>query len=137
MNIASLSENNEVEKRLAITPEITKKYLDLGFNLFLPNNYGNHLGFDDNDYKSLGVNFLDNEKVSTIFNSTGKVKNIVSGDTKVLGKLQIGNEDIINENYFPTNHLISKLCVADNSFIFFPFSLTLSFVVIEIGPSDE
>ncbi len=62
MNIASLSENKKIEKRLAITPEITKKYLDLGFNLFLPNNYGNHLGFDDNDYKSLGVNFLDNEK---------------------------------------------------------------------------
>ena len=62
MNIASLSENKEIEKRLAITPEITKRYLDLGFNLFLPKNYGNHLGFDDNDYKSLGVNFLDNEK---------------------------------------------------------------------------
>jgi len=62
MNIASLSENKEIEKRLAITPEIIKKYIDLGFNLFLPNNYGNHLGFDDNDYKSLGVNFLDNEK---------------------------------------------------------------------------
>ena len=62
MNIASLSENKKIEKRLAITPEITKKYLDLGFNLFLPNNYGNHLGFDDNDYKSLGVNFLNNEK---------------------------------------------------------------------------
>ena len=62
MNIASLSENKEIEKRLAITPEITKKYLDLGFNLFLPNNYGNHLGFDDNEYKKLGVNFLDNEK---------------------------------------------------------------------------
>ena len=62
MNIASISENKKIEKRLAITPEITKKYLDLGFNLFLPNNYGNHLGFDDNDYKSLGVNFLDNEK---------------------------------------------------------------------------
>ena len=62
MNLVSLSENNEIEKRLALTPEITKKYIDLGFDLFLPNNYGNHLGFDDNDYKSLGVNFLDNEK---------------------------------------------------------------------------
>ena len=62
MNLASLSENKKIEKRLAITPEITKKYLDLGFNLFLPNNYGSHLGFDDNEYKSLGVNFLDNEK---------------------------------------------------------------------------
>ena len=62
MNLASLSENKEIEKRLALTPEIIKKYIDLGFNLFLPNNYGSHLGFDDKDYKSLGVNFLDSEK---------------------------------------------------------------------------
>ena len=62
MNLASLSENKEIEKRLALTPEIIKKYTDLGFNLFLPNNYGSHLGFDGKDYKSLGVNFLDSEK---------------------------------------------------------------------------
>ena len=62
MNIVSLTENKQLEKRLAITPEITKKYVDLGFTLFLPNNYGSHLGFDDKDYKSLGVNFLDSEK---------------------------------------------------------------------------
>ena len=62
MNLASLSENKEIEKRLALTPEIIKKYIDLGFNLFLPNNYGSHLGFDDKDYKTLGVNFLDSEK---------------------------------------------------------------------------
>ena len=62
MNIVSLTENKQLEKRLAITPEITKKYVDLGFTLFLPNNYGSHLGFDDKDYKILGVNFLDSEK---------------------------------------------------------------------------
>jgi len=62
MNLASLSENKEIEKRLAITPEITKKYIDLGLNLFLPNNYGSHLGFNDDDYKSLGVKFLESEK---------------------------------------------------------------------------
>ena len=62
MIIVSLSENNVVEKRLAVTPEITKKYIDLGLDLFLPNNYGSHLGFDDSEYKNLGVNFLDNEK---------------------------------------------------------------------------
>mgnify|MGYP001371052942 FL=1 len=62
MNIVSLPENKQLEKRLAITPEITKKYVDLGFTLFLPNNYGSHLGFDDKDYKILGVNFLDSEK---------------------------------------------------------------------------
>tara|TARA_B100000282_G_scaffold255570_1_gene201578 strand:- start:275 stop:1363 length:1089 start_codon:yes stop_codon:yes gene_type:complete len=62
MNIVSLLENKEKEKRVAITPEITKKYIDLGFNLFLPNNYGSHLGFDDNDYKNFGVKFLESDK---------------------------------------------------------------------------
>ena len=36
MNLASISENQEVEKRIAITPEIAKKYLSLGFKLSLP-----------------------------------------------------------------------------------------------------
>ncbi len=62
MIIASLSENKEVEKRIAVTPEITKKYIDLGLDLFLPNNYGSHLGFDDEEYKSFGVNFLDSDE---------------------------------------------------------------------------
>ena len=62
MNIVSLLENKEKEKRVAITPEITKKYIDLGFNLFLPNNYGSHLGFDDNDYTNFGVKFFESEK---------------------------------------------------------------------------
>jgi NAD(P) transhydrogenase subunit alpha len=62
MNLVSLSENKEIEKRLAITPEISKKYIDLGLNIFLPNNYGSHLGFDDDEYKNLGVNFLRSDK---------------------------------------------------------------------------
>ena len=61
MNLASISENQNIEKRIAITPEIAKKYISLGFNLTLPNKYGIHLGFADEDYKNLGVNFLDNE----------------------------------------------------------------------------
>ena len=62
MILSSISENKLIEKRIAITPEIAKKYINLGFNLYLPNNYGNHLGFADEDYKILGVNFLDDEK---------------------------------------------------------------------------
>ena len=62
MNLASISENLKFEKRLAITPEIAKKYITLGFKLTLPINYGKHLGFVDENYKDLGVNFLDNEK---------------------------------------------------------------------------
>jgi NAD(P) transhydrogenase subunit alpha len=62
MNLASISENKEREKRIAITPEIAKKYISLRFDLFLPNNYGSHLGFSDDQYKSLGVNFVENEE---------------------------------------------------------------------------
>ena len=62
MHLASISENKSIEKRLAITPEIAKKYISLGFNLSLPNSYGVHLGFKDEDYNNLGVNLLDNEK---------------------------------------------------------------------------
>ena len=62
MKIGSIFENQSVEKRLSITPEIAKKYINLGFKVFLPNNYGTHLGFDDGEYKSLGVNLLDNDK---------------------------------------------------------------------------
>ena len=62
MNLASILENQNIEKRIAITPEIAKKYISLGFNLSLPKNYGTHLGFNDEDYKNLGVNILDNEE---------------------------------------------------------------------------
>ena len=61
MNLVSISENKNFEKRVAITPEIAKKYISLGFNLSLPNDYGVHLGFKDNEYKDLGVNIVNNE----------------------------------------------------------------------------
>ena len=61
MNLSSISENHNIERRVAITPEIAKKYISLGFNLTLPNNYGTYLGFNDEGYKNVGVNFLDDE----------------------------------------------------------------------------
>ena len=62
MNLSSISENLKIEKRIAITPEIAKKYISLGFNLTLPKNYGIHLGFSDEDFKNFGVKLLDNEE---------------------------------------------------------------------------
>ena len=62
MKIASVLENQKIEKRITITPEIAKKYINLGFDVSLIENYGVHLGFSDEDYKNLGVNFLSNEK---------------------------------------------------------------------------
>ena len=62
MHLVSINENKEIEKRIALTPEIAKKYIDIGFKLSLPKNYGNHLGFNDEHYKALGVSFLESEK---------------------------------------------------------------------------
>ena len=47
MKIGSILENQKFEKRIAITPEIVKKYISIGFEVSLIQNYGKHLGIDD------------------------------------------------------------------------------------------
>ena len=61
MKIASILENQNIEKRVAITPEIAKKYLSLGFEVSLSENYASHLGIQDEEYKVLGVSISKNE----------------------------------------------------------------------------
>ena len=58
MKIGSILENQKVEKRIAITPEISKKYLALGFEVLLPESYGIHLGFKDEEYKNIKLNHM-------------------------------------------------------------------------------
>ena len=53
---------SNIEKRIAITPEIVKKYISLGFEVCLIENYGSHLGIKDDEFKDMGVNILKDEK---------------------------------------------------------------------------
>ena len=62
MRIASVSENLNLEKRIAITPEIAKKYITLGLEVSLTENYAVHLGIDNNEYLDLGVTISKDEK---------------------------------------------------------------------------
>ena len=62
MKIVSVSENKNNEKRISITAETAKKFISLGFEVVLSENYGTHLGIDDNIYKDLGVQILKDEK---------------------------------------------------------------------------
>ena len=62
MKIGSTLENQKIEKRIAITPEIAKKYILLGFDVQLSKNYGTHLGITDDEYKKIGVKFLSDDK---------------------------------------------------------------------------
>ena len=62
MRIVSVTEDKKIEKRIAITPDIAKKYIALGFEVSLSENYGEHLGFKDHEYKELDVRISKDEK---------------------------------------------------------------------------
>ena len=62
MRIGSVLENQNIEKRVSITPDIVKKYISLGFEIFLSENYGQHIGINDDEYLKLGVKISKDEK---------------------------------------------------------------------------
>ena len=64
MNIGAISENKQFEKRISITPEIVKKYNELGFKVIIEKDYGSPLGFSDQEYKNNGAQIaLDKKEV--------------------------------------------------------------------------
>tara|TARA_X000000368_G_scaffold276076_1_gene219026 strand:+ start:77 stop:1165 length:1089 start_codon:yes stop_codon:yes gene_type:complete len=88
MRIGSISENKEIEKRIALTPEIVKKYISLGFEVCLSENYGYHLGIHDQQYIQNGVKI-----------SKDQIEILSSSDIIVqLGMLSDEKSFIIKEN---------------------------------------
>jgi len=88
MKIVSVSENLDIEKRIAITPEISKKYISLGFEVFLSENYGDHLDIKDKEFLEHGVKIFKNDKEA-----------INNADIIVqLGLLNETNSSLIKEN---------------------------------------
>ncbi len=61
MRVGSISENKSIEKRIAITPEIVKKYTSLGLEVFLCENYGSHLGIKNEQFKEQGAKLIKDE----------------------------------------------------------------------------
>jgi NAD(P) transhydrogenase subunit alpha len=61
MKIASISENKNVERRISVTPDTVKKFINLGLEVLLPKNYGTHLGYNDDQYKEFGANIISDE----------------------------------------------------------------------------
>ena len=88
MKIISVSEDKKIEKRIAITPDVAKKYLNLGFELSLPENYGLHLGISDNEFKDSGAIIVKEEK--ELINSADIIIQ--------LGLLSDDNLSLIKEN---------------------------------------
>ena len=64
MIIGSISENVDFEKRVAITPDVIKKYKSLGLEVHLTKDYASHLGITDSEYETEGANiFSRNEDI--------------------------------------------------------------------------
>ena len=63
MIIGSISENKKLEKRVAITPDIIKKYKSLGLEVYLNNDYASHLGISDKDYETEGAKILSKDEI--------------------------------------------------------------------------
>ncbi len=63
MIIGSISENIKLEKRVAITPDVIKKYKSLGLDIYLSKDYASHLGVNDNLYEIEGASILNSDEV--------------------------------------------------------------------------
>ncbi len=68
MKIGSILENQNFEKRIAITPDLVKKYISLGIEVCLIENYGLHLGINDEQYQNMGAKISKDE--TEILNSS-------------------------------------------------------------------
>ena len=88
MIIGSIKEDINAERRVAITPEIAKKFISNGFKINLQKNYAKHLGFEDKDYEIANVKILENEK-------------LVIENSEILTQLNLPSKsflDIISQN---------------------------------------
>ena len=119
MKISSILENQNIEKRVAITPEITKKYISNGFEILIPKNYGKHLGFEDNDYQNLGAVIIDNEK--EIIESCDILVQLGLPEEKKLNHLKENQNLVGILNPYDNKELINKLIKKNIN----PFSLEL------------
>ncbi len=81
MIVGSISENINLEKRVAITPDVIKKYKSLGLEVNLTKDYALHLGITDHEYETQGAN---------IFNSN---EEIISNSNAIL------QMNILDDNY--------------------------------------
>ena len=96
--IGSVKEDLSIEKRVSISPESVKKFVNIGFSINLEKKYAEHLGITDEEYKKNGANVnLSKEEVFKKSQIILKV-NCLSSDEVSL----IKNESIFIAQFDPT-----------------------------------
>jgi len=109
MIIGSILEDDSYEKRNLLTPETIKKFIQLGFNVNIENNFGRFLNIHDQDFKNIGANCIERNKVLKLSDIILKI------NCPTLDEISILRENtILIGNFFPhlnkeaINKLINK-----------------------------
>ena len=90
MKIGSISENKDIEQRIAITPEVIKKYKSIGLEVCLSKNYGVHLGINDKVYENEGAVILkSDEEVISVSSAILQMNILNDANLNKLNKSQI------------------------------------------------
>jgi len=74
MIVGSIKENTVLEKRVSITPESAKNIIGLGLKVCIEKGYALHLGFNDDEYKNIGVEIKNSS--TEVFNSSNLVTKV-------------------------------------------------------------
>ncbi len=98
MIVGSISENREIEKRISITPDIAKKYISNGFEIYIEKGFGEHLGISDSEFVKEGCKV---ETKDTIISKSNIFLQLNLPDDKSLNQL---NENTILIGNFNTSN---------------------------------
>ena len=95
MIVGSIKENSSLEKRVSLTPETAKNIIGLGLKVCIEKGYALHLGIDDSEYSSTGVEIKSSSK--EVLNSSDLIMkvncpsdneiNILKDNTILIGML--------------------------------------------------
>ena len=89
MIIGSISENKDNEQRVALTPDIIKKYKSLGLDVYLSKDYALHLGISDKEFESEGAKILSVDEILSNSNAILQMNILSDENLKKLKKDQI------------------------------------------------
>ena len=109
-SIGSVKEDLKLEKRISITPEIVKKFSNLGFEINLEKNYAEHLNINDEVYKENGAKINNSKKevfeksdiILKVNGPSNEEIDFIKNKTILIGQF----DPILNKEI--TNQLIAK-----------------------------
>ena len=102
--IGSVREDLNIEKRISITPDTVKKFINLGFSVHIEKGYADHLNINDNDYNKSGANIKNFKKeiyetsdiILKVNNPSVDEANLIKNKSILIGQFDINhNKDII------------------------------------------